>query len=904
MKNRSLSRILAIALAFTMAVSQGSFAFADEDRDGLLLQESARISREQPDEETPNSEVQPEVTKEEVPETGPEETVTEPGPDDPDEDTLDFPDREEDMENAEQTELTENAEEEGPAGAPEEEETADYSAVDEALAKVPEDLSIYTEESARAVTDAVNAVIRDLPASQQEEVDAMAQAIEEAVAALVLKDTEPVELAVTNTTSMFKVVSASLLVEEGQEYLVIALSATGYHELFKGTYEEAVLNGDGTSDKGNDAWVHGQINSEGKWEFKLPLDGSESYIPVVAISNSYYVQYLGGTALLERGFFPRQLELDREAGTLVTGDYNETTDFEVTSNVADFKVESRASTNVVGGPNSNNYSLAPVLVMQDGTYDEVIYPTVIDGEVSTAKAEIKDGKFEISMTNAPGIEAFKDKEPIEMTFHVAEDAPYNAAGKYVVRKVTIDKMAKTIVIDGSPLQEHGSDTPDDTVEPGTSGTGQGGSGNSGSSGSGSGNSGSTPAVDSGTTLPDGEYVPDSFSFSGGTGKLTITCTKIIIKNGQAYAVIVFSSTNVDQLKAAGNLYYKQGSGYSTFTIPVDLNANNVIIARTTAMSQPHWVQYVLYIGLAENSEQSEKAREAKKDAAEARMKISDEAPAIMGLEASDAESTVEYAEYFRIFEYENGVRLLSIDISTDTELKEEYTENAEKAIFAGESDEQVEYDEEGNIVTKSNNEYTEALYKNNVVNYLLVPEDYDVPAGLDKEYIIVTVPSERTFMASREAIDLMEQLGCLDAISLLGIDKEEIESEDLKKALEDEKVQLAGNAEKFDFAKVVRDDSDLAVLPGDLLPEEIAEEDKDNEDLTEEAACKKETLEKLESRFTALEVPVLIDRSAQEKDALARAEWIKVYGALFGCDDLAEKIFNELAKEADNDDKN
>lgn len=66
---------------------------------------------------------------------------------------------------------------------------ADYTAVNAAIAKIPADLSIYTDETAQAVRDAQNAVIDGLDISRQDEVNAFAQAIEDAVAALVLKDT-------------------------------------------------------------------------------------------------------------------------------------------------------------------------------------------------------------------------------------------------------------------------------------------------------------------------------------------------------------------------------------------------------------------------------------------------------------------------------------------------------------------------------------------------------------------------------------------------------------------------------------------------------------------------------------------------------------------------------------------
>ncbi|MBS4917474.1 MAG: NEAT domain-containing protein [Clostridiales bacterium] len=62
---------------------------------------------------------------------------------------------------------------------------ADYSAVDAALELVPEDLSSYTEESVKVVEDAVAAVIRGFDITKQDEVNAMAAAISDAVKNLV-----------------------------------------------------------------------------------------------------------------------------------------------------------------------------------------------------------------------------------------------------------------------------------------------------------------------------------------------------------------------------------------------------------------------------------------------------------------------------------------------------------------------------------------------------------------------------------------------------------------------------------------------------------------------------------------------------------------------------------------------
>ena len=66
-------------------------------------------------------------------------------------------------------------------------EPADYSGVKAALANIPEDMSSYTEESATAVNAAKNNVVIGKIIAKQADVDAMAKAIEDAVAALVKK---------------------------------------------------------------------------------------------------------------------------------------------------------------------------------------------------------------------------------------------------------------------------------------------------------------------------------------------------------------------------------------------------------------------------------------------------------------------------------------------------------------------------------------------------------------------------------------------------------------------------------------------------------------------------------------------------------------------------------------------
>ena len=66
--------------------------------------------------------------------------------------------------------------------------SADYTKVDEAISSIPNDLTIYTEETVKLLNNAKAAVVYSLDITKQEEVDAMAKAIQEAVAGLVLKE--------------------------------------------------------------------------------------------------------------------------------------------------------------------------------------------------------------------------------------------------------------------------------------------------------------------------------------------------------------------------------------------------------------------------------------------------------------------------------------------------------------------------------------------------------------------------------------------------------------------------------------------------------------------------------------------------------------------------------------------
>ena len=69
-------------------------------------------------------------------------------------------------------------------------EPADYSAVEAAMAAIPTDLTVYTDESVAALNTAVDGVVRGKAFVSQANVNAMAQAIQDAIAALQYKDAD------------------------------------------------------------------------------------------------------------------------------------------------------------------------------------------------------------------------------------------------------------------------------------------------------------------------------------------------------------------------------------------------------------------------------------------------------------------------------------------------------------------------------------------------------------------------------------------------------------------------------------------------------------------------------------------------------------------------------------------
>ena len=248
-------------------------------------------------------------------------------------------------------------------------------------------------------------------------------------------------LAVTNTTGMFNVTDALLTKDtEKGNTLTVTLHGTGYHYLYKGTYEEAVANGDN-----RDNWIAGeQVN--GKWQFTIPVADGETFLPIVAISNSYLTKYEEGKNTLERAFYPRQAVIDETAATLTTGDYDHTKALTVNNSVKMFTVDT-ATLETVGGPNSNNYKEVLHLTMGSDSFDKVYIGSAEDAAKAETTTAIAGRKADLTVkANAMGGATTTDylEKEVVFSFHsVKNDSWYE-------RVFTISKANGTLTI--TPVQ--------------------------------------------------------------------------------------------------------------------------------------------------------------------------------------------------------------------------------------------------------------------------------------------------------------------------------------------------------------------------------------------------------------------------------------------------------------------
>lgn len=96
-------------------------------------------------------------------------------------------------------------------------------------------------------------------------------------------------------------------------------------------------------------------------------------------------------------------------------------------------------------------------------------------------------------------------------------------------------------------------------------------------------------------LEDGKYTC-SVTLTGGSGRASVESpAQLTVSNGVMTARIVWSSPHYEYMTVDGTQYDPVNTeGNSAFEIPVTLDADIAVSALTTAMSEPHLIDYTLH----------------------------------------------------------------------------------------------------------------------------------------------------------------------------------------------------------------------------------------------------------------------------------------------------------------------
>ena len=200
--------------------------------------------------------------------------------------------------------------------------------------------------------------------------------------------------------------------------------------------------------------------------------------------------------------------------------------------------------------------------------------------------------------------------------------------------------------------------------------------------------------------------------------------------------------------------------------------------------------------------------------------LAEGAPELPGL-TFEAETELEYAQCFRLYRYEGGYTLITIENGGD---------------------------------------------------FLVVPEDGQVPGGLDDGITVLRQPLDRIYLAATSAMSLFDAVDALDHIRLTGTRASGWYIDAAVEALNSGAMLFSGKYSEPDYELMISEDCNLAI----------------------ESTMIYHT-PKVKEMIEDLGIPVLVDRSSYEPHPLGRTEWIKLYAVLVDKEDEAAAFFDRQA---------
>jgi len=378
-------------------------------------------------------------------------------------------------------------------------------------------------------------------------------------------------------------------------------------------------------------------------------------------------------------------------------------------------------------------------------------------------------------------------------------------------------------------------------------------------------------ISCGKSRPDGTYVPSVFHYSGGSGRVTLSCEEVELSGGEAIASIAFSSPNyeyvrVDDLKITGDYTEKT----STFKVPVKLDEEMTLIGCTTAMSTPHEVSYTIYISLDEISGATNNPKSiAAGNEPGSSTEEKNPGSSADGSSAVTAETKVNHEEGGEV---SNGSDTEDLRSGVKEQISDKQNDLSKEipAIEGLNYDHSMELKYAKGFAVHYYDNYIKLISVIDGSKYLLLPEEAEVPEKLPENTTVLRKPVNNLYLAATSAMSLFDAMGEIDSVRFTGTDVSGWSIEAPKEALESGRMKFAGKYSAPDYEMLLTGNCGLAIESTMILHEPNVKE-----------------------QLEALGIPVFTDWSSYETSALGRTEWIRLYGALLDEEEKAEAFFND-----------
>ena len=159
--------------------------------------------------------------------------------------------------------------------------------------------------------------------------------------------------------------------------------------------------------------------------------------------------------------------------------------------------------------------------------------------------------------------------------------------------------------------------------------------------------------------------------------------------------------------------------------------------------------------------------------------------------------------------------------------------------------------------------------------YLVVPEGASVPQGIASDIVIIQQPLSNIYLVASDTMCIFDALDEMKSIAVSGISQDNWKIPAAVEAMKNGSIVYGGKYSMPDYDVLLSKGTRLAI----------------------ESTMINHTPD-VREKLIELGIPVMTEQSSSESEPLGRAEWVKLYGAIFNKEELASTIFDTQAAKA------